>query len=70
MPNMFVVGVEDMRTIDVFHYAGFRIPRGVTVPAEVIPLVNHKAAAAGLRQFTGNNSTGKTSSYNKYFMTT
>lgn len=37
VPNLLVVGVEDMRAIDMDHDPRARIPFGMTIAGDVIP---------------------------------
>ena len=64
VPHCFIIGMKDMRTIDVDHNVRLRIARVVGVTANVVPLVDNSDTMALFSKLAGDNRTRKTSADN------
>ena len=62
IPHCFIIGVKDMRAINVNHNVGLRIARIIGVTAYVVTLVNNSDVMTLFSELACDNHTGKTRS--------
>ena len=62
VPHGFIIGVKDMRAINVNHNVGLRIARIIGVTAYVVTLVNNSDVMTLFSELACDNHTGKTRS--------
>ena len=63
VPYFFVVGVENMGAVNVFHYACFLISLSMAIACNVVALINNNNFMTSFRQFTCDDGSGKASTY-------
>src|SRR5690606_24764417 len=66
VPDLLIIGVEDMRAIDMHHHAGLGVAFGVTIAADMIAAVNDPALMASLGQPASDDSSGQSGPYQQY----